>query len=473
MAHSFLTPAKRDMLRTSVSPGEAGGPLAESAFNVHEIPESERHARAFRLAGHRALRAAFIGFFVDMFDSYLPVVALGPAMVYFEPQALSPALQSTLFYVVFALSLVGRPVGAALFGHYSDRIGRRRVTLISMGGFAFVTLLIALLPGYETWGFAGVILLTFLRFIDGVFLGGEYVGANPMAMEYAPKEKRGLWSALIHSGFPLSMAAMSLLTGWLLRWIPAGSAHSPYATWGWRIPFFVGAALASAVFLYCLRRVPESVVWAEAEKVESPLKELLGGGHARVLWQVFLAMSGAWFMLNTVTSIMPGILLEIRHVSSVAVTNALLIENLIMILCFIAAGILGQRIGRRRVLVLLGLAGCTAGPLLYFMLVRWGYRSTTQLILLVTLVNICATPVWAIVTAYLNERFTTGIRASGYGISYSVATIIPAFSSFYMLGLERMGVPYEYSEVVLLALGGLLLLAGALSGPETNQVDIC
>jgi len=446
--------------------------LAESAFRLNEIPESEQRARAFRLAGNRALRAAFIGFFVDMFDSYLPVVALGPAMAYFQPAALSPSLQSTLFYTVFALSLVGRPVGAALFGHYSDKMGRRRVTLVSMGGFALVTLLIALLPGYETWGFASIAALTLLRFIDGVFLGGEYVGANPMAMEYAPKEKRGLWSAFIHAGFPLAMAAMSLLTTWLLRWIPAGSAHSPYATWGWRIPFFVGAAFACGVFVYCLKRVPESAVWARAEKPESPLRELFGGSHARVLWQVFLTMSGAWFTLNTVTSIMPGVLVDLRHVSSVNVTNAQLIENLIMIFGFLGAGILGQHIGRRGVLVILGVAGCTVGPMLYFVLVRSGYRSTAELIVLFTLVNLCATPVWAIVTAYLNERFSTGVRASGYGISYSAATIIPAFSSFYMLGLARAGVPYEYTEVLLFAAGGLFLLIGALWGPETNHIEI-
>jgi MFS family permease len=139
-----------------------------------------------RRAGRRALWAAFLGFGVDMFDVYLPVLALGPAMAYFQPATLTPALQSTLFYVVFALSLVGRPVGAALFGHYGDKIGRRRVTIISMGGCTLVTLLIGLLPGYETLGFGAIATLTILRFVDGVFLGGEYTGAIPLAMEYAP-----------------------------------------------------------------------------------------------------------------------------------------------------------------------------------------------------------------------------------------------------------------------------------------------
>ena len=250
-------------------------------------------ATAAHDAGKRALIAAFIGFFVDMFDMYLPIVVLGPAMSYFQPATLSPVLKSTLFYSVFALSLVGRPIGAALFGHYGDKVGRRKVTIISMGGFAVVTLLIGLLPGYESWGIGSIVILTLLRFLDGVFLGGEYTGANPLAMEHAPKEKRGEWAAFIHTGFPLSVAAISLLTIGLLRVLPAGSTDSPYLRWGWRIPFFLGALLAGGAFLYYVKRVPESVVWAKSEKTKSPLKELFRGENLRCLSQVFLVMSGS------------------------------------------------------------------------------------------------------------------------------------------------------------------------------------
>ncbi len=423
-------------------------------------------------AGQRALRAAFIGFFVDMFDVYLPVVALGPAISYFQPATLSPTLKSTLFYVVFALSLVGRPVGATLFGHYGDKLGRRRVAIISMGGFAVVTLLIGLLPGYENWGMGSIVILVLLRFVDGVFLGGEYTGANPLAMEYAPKEKRGKWAAFIHTGFPLSLAAMSLVTTGLLRVLPAGSLHSPYVQWGWRIPFFLGALFAGGVFLYYVKRVQESKVWTKAEKTKSPLKELFRGDNFRCLSQVFLVMSGAWFTLNAVTSILPGVLLTVRHVNSVVVTNAQLVAYCLLACSFVPFGILGQKIGRRTTLTLIGLAGLTAGPALYYILVRSGYRSPLQLTLLVTLINLCATPVWAIVTSYINERFPTGVRACGYGIGYSAATIIPAFSSFYMLGLKGLGMPYEYTQIVILAVGSLLLLVGALSGPETTHVEL-
>lgn len=451
--------------------------MAEPALPLNEVPEPGLGSgllsgAAAQKMGRRALRAAFFGFFVDMFDVYLPVIALGPAMAYFQPASLSPAVQSTLFYTVFALSLVGRPIGATVFGHFCDKFGRRKVTMISMAGFAAVTLLIALLPGYETWGMSSLVALVSLRFVDGLFLGGQYTSANPLAMEYAPKGKRGIWAAFIHTGFPIAMIVMSLITGSLLRVIPSGSPHSPYAVWGWRIPFFVGALAALAVFVYYLRSVPESKVWAHSEKVKSPLRELLRRENLSVLLQVFLLMSGAWFTLNTVTSILPGVLLTVRRVSSITVNDAQLIENVVMALWFVPFGILGQKIGRRTVLWMLGFSGCTIGTAAYYLLVRSGYRSAFQLILLFTVVNLCATPVWAIVTSYINERFTTRVRASGYGIGYSAAMIIPAFSSFYMLGLRKLGMPYEYTEVALCALGSLLLMIGALSGPETRHVDL-
>ena len=195
----------RRILKKEANSGPFG--MIESAVSSNQIPQPEISQRRpdINETGRLALRAAFIGFFVDMFDVYLPIVALGPAMSYFQPVTLSPALKSTLFYIVFALSLVGRPVGAILFGHYGDKLGRRRVTIISTGGFALVTLLIGVLPGYQIWGIASIAALTFLRFVDGVFLGGEYTGANPLAMEYAPKEKRGTWAAFIHTRWSLPL----------------------------------------------------------------------------------------------------------------------------------------------------------------------------------------------------------------------------------------------------------------------------
>lgn len=455
-----------------VASGAANSTSSQSGHAAWQVPERDMTSPAVRLAGRRALFAAFLGFFVDMFDVYLPVVALAPAMDYFQPKTLSPALQSTLFYVVFALSLVGRPIGAALFGHFSDRIGRRKVTIVSIAGFALVTLIIGLLPGYRQWGMGSIILLTTLRFVDGIFLGGEYTGANPLAMEYAPRERRGAWSAFIHAGFPVALAVMSLLTLGLLRGGGSPARQAAYLAWGWRIPFFVGALLGGVVCLYYVRKVPESRVWSAAEKVRWPVRELFRGANLRAFLQIFPVMSGVWFTLNAVTSILPGLLVSVRHAGSVSVTAAQLVASLAMLVIYVPVGHFGQKFGRRTLLSLFGLLGCTAGPALYFLLMRSGYRSPAELVLLVTLINLCAIPAWALITAYLNERFSTSVRATGFGIGYSAAIFIPAFSSLYMLGLRRAGIPYEYTAVILFAAGGLLLLVGALAGPETTLVEL-
>jgi MFS family permease len=126
------------------------------------------------LIARRAVQAACFGFFVDMFEVYLPIAVLAPALVYFVPGGLSGAAQATLFYVVFAVSLIGRPIGAAIFGHFGDRMGRRRTTLISVAGFGIATLLIAALPGYQAWGHSAFVVLILLRLLGSVFIGGEY-----------------------------------------------------------------------------------------------------------------------------------------------------------------------------------------------------------------------------------------------------------------------------------------------------------
>ena len=123
-----------------------------TALAAYETPSRKSSIAAAaagppELIARRAVQAAFFGFFVDMFEVYLPIAVLAPALVYFIPGGLSGVTQATMFYVVFAISLIGRPIGAAVFGHFGDRMGRRRTTLVSVAGFGVATLLIAALPG--------------------------------------------------------------------------------------------------------------------------------------------------------------------------------------------------------------------------------------------------------------------------------------------------------------------------------------
>ena len=188
----------------------------------------ERRQEALKPEAKSAIRGAWLGFFVDMFDIYLPIVVLAPALIYFISPDMSAATTAIVGGSIFAATLIGRPLGALIFGHYADKIGRRRTTIISVTGFAVGTGLMALLPGYQQWGIVAVILFILLRFIDGIFLGGEYTAASPLAMEYYPKEKRGFYGAVIMIVYPLGYLTMSLLTLVLLYFISAGNVNVAY-----------------------------------------------------------------------------------------------------------------------------------------------------------------------------------------------------------------------------------------------------
>ena len=426
--------------------------------------------RSADLAARRAVRAACFGFFVDMFDVYLPIAALAPALTYFIPAGLSGTTQATIFYVVFAVTLIGRPLGALIFGYFGDLLGRRKTTLVSVGGFAVVTSLIALLPGYAAWGGFAIAALIVLRLLDGIFIGGAYTAANPLAMEYSPKHKRGLYGALIHVGYPAALLCTSLLTALMLTVAPAGDASSPYATWGWRVPFVIGALLSGALFFYYYWLVPESELWRSSAKSTAPLKELFSGADLRRLGQLFIVMTGAWLTLNATVGALPGVINAVLGVKSSGVNTGILIGAGISAVLYPFIGLLSQRFGRRRTIAVIGLLNLIPAGALYYLLVASGYRDPTRLIILVALIMVLSLPVWAVHTPYLAESFRTGIRSSGYGVSYSLATILPGLYALYMLGLGAL-MPYAYTPIVLLALGGLFLSIGALAGQETKDVD--
>jgi MFS family permease len=419
-----------------------------------------------------AIRGAWFGFFVDMFDIYLPIVVLAPALIYFVPPDLDTTTKAVISGTIFAATLLGRPVGSFIFGHFADSIGRKRTTIISVSGFGVITLLMALLPGYEQWGLAAVILLVVLRLVDGVFLGGEYTSANPLAMEYSPKEKRGFYSALIMSGYPLAFAAISALTTVLLLFIPAGDINSPYVQWGWRIPFVIGALLAFALVFYYVYLVDESELFEEGGGGgESPLRQLFTERENLLSFlQVFVLMTGFWLTLQTVAAILPGLLGSQVGLSQTNTTITLVVANVVLVGGYLASGVISQRVGRRPFLIVYGLVAAVVGTFLYWVLLSAPPQNLFLVILLATVITLLVVSCWGITTAYINERFQTGIRASAFGIGYSLAVVLPSLYAYYQAGLAAF-MPFEYTVLVLLVIGSLLMVVGAVWGPETKDVD--
>lgn len=418
----------------------------------------------------RAVWGAFIGFFVDNYDIFLPIIALAPAIAYFIPKSIPPATAAIASAMIFATTLIGRPLGAFIFGHFADTIGRRRTTIIAVSGFAVVTLLIALLPGYEQWGSAVIFILIALRLIDGVFLGGEYTSASPLAMEYCPKPMRGFYGGIIQSAASLGTAAISLVTLAVLLILPATGPYAPYLRWGWRIPFLVGALMAFYLAYYYYRSVDESELWRKSAHAKAPLRSLFQGENLRSFLQVLTVMTGFWLLLNASLAVMPGLLATQLGIRGLQLTFALVVAYVVLAVIYVLGGAVSQRIGRRSYLLAMSALSAVFGTWSYYQLINAAPGNFFTILGLTTLTTCLIVAPGALGTVYINERFRTGVRASGFGLGYSLAIVLPAFYVFYQKALAAF-MPAKYTVLVLVAVGAALIFLGALWGPETKDAD--
>ncbi|NEK85607.1 MFS transporter [Blastococcus saxobsidens] len=417
-----------------------------------------------------AQRGAFLGFFVDMFDIYLPIIALAPAIGYFISPDLDASTTAVITGMIFAATLIGRPLGALIFGRYADMHGRKNATVIAVGGFGILTIVVGLLPGYQTWGIASVVVFVLLRFVIGIFVGGEYTAASPLAMEYSPKEKRGLNGGLIMTGFPLAYVAVAVITLIMLQIAPAGDIDSAYTQWGWRIPFFLGGIMALAFVGYYLKSVRESELFEGSGGGGTPVKDLFTGQNRKNFIQVFVLMTGFWLSLNCVTAILPGLLRTESNLTPTQVSATLIVAYLIVAVGYVVCAVISQRTGRRPFLMVWGGIAGIGGTAVYAAYLAMKPQNLFVVMIVVTLIAVLVVSVWGLTTVYINERFQTGVRATGFGLGYSLAVVIPSFYAFYQSGLESV-MPFEWTVLPLLVIGCAFITIGAAMGPETKDVD--
>ncbi|HSI28293.1 MAG: MFS transporter, partial [Methylophilus sp.] len=179
--------------------------------------------------------ASFVGTAIEFYDFYIYAMAaaLVIGQVFFP--AIDPAAQSLNALLTFGLAFIARPVGALLFGHFGDRVGRKSTLAASLLVMGVSTFLIGLLPGYATLGMWAPVLLCVLRFGQGIGLGGEWAGAALLATEYAPEDKRG-WYGMFPQLGPSIGFLLATLTFLALS---LGLSEAEFIQWGWRVPFII------------------------------------------------------------------------------------------------------------------------------------------------------------------------------------------------------------------------------------------
>lgn len=423
--------------------------------------------RALPPEGRAALRAGVVGNFIDNIHVFLPVTALAPAMLVIA----GPSATASAAALIIVAMLLGRPVGGVVFGRIADRMGRTRTTRLAIAGTAACALAIALVPTHQVLGPGTVALILALRFLGGIFVAGEYSAAIPLAMEWSRPRRRGLMSGLILSMAPWAQATIAFAVAALLAML----GPEQYAVWGWRALFVAGATLSISMMLYYGRHVVDAPQARRAPASAAPsaprpgLRSLLTGRWASAFWAAFVLMTGLWLLTDSTVLLLTARLSTDSPITPEAVPLVMGAASIAQALVMVLAGHLSSLVGRRLLFVVWGAVAGLLGPVLWWAAVTAPTLAVAAL--LAALLQVATVSAYGPVAAYLSERFPTAIRSTGYGSAYSLSLVLPALYPFYVPALEPL-LSRHATVMGMVALGGLLVVVGALLGPRLSPREI-
>lgn len=371
----------------------------------------------------RVVFATVVGTTVEWYDFFIYASAAGLVFgqLFFAPAG--EGFAQILSFLTVGISFLFRPLGAFLAGHLGDRYGRRLVLMLTLILMGVATTLVGLLPTYAAIGIAAPILLIFLRILQGISAGGEWGGAVLMAVEHAPKAKRGLFGASPQIGVPLGLLLASGIMA-LMATVAPGDA---FLEWGWRVPFLLSVVLI-LVGYYVRRRVEESPVFAELaerkEQTRMPIVQLFRH-HALLVIIAALVFAGN----NAVGYMTTGGYIQ-RYatdpegpvgLTTADVLGAVTLSGVSWLVFTWIAGWLSDRIGRRTTYIA-GWILQLVGVLLLFPLVNTANIVLLTLGLVVLTVGLGFT--YGPQAALYSELFPASIRFSGVSISYAIGAIL-------------------------------------------------
>ncbi|MFF4508161.1 MFS transporter [Streptomyces sp. NPDC001401] len=366
----------------------------------------------------RAVVASTVGTAIEWYDFFL----YGTAAALVFPHVFFPGAQPyTGVLASFATQFVGfaaRPLGAAVFGHVGDRIGRKSTLVTTLVLMGLSTFLIGLLPSYSAIGLAAPVLLVLLRVVQGIGVGGEWGGSVLMAMEWGSERRRGLMASWPQLGVPLGLLAS---TG-MVKLMNAASGDG-FDSWGWRIPFLASVVLIG-IGLYVRLRVLESPAFAAVKQervlVRRPVWSVLRHQPLTVLTSAFVRMSeqAPFYLFITFVLTYGTKKLGLPRGDLLNYTLVAAAVGLVSVPLF---GHLSDRFGRRRIY---GIGICCTGLFAfpYFGLLNTGSSGLVLLAIVLSLVfhDIQYGPQAALIA----EGFGTNVRYSGAGLGYQLASVI-------------------------------------------------
>ncbi|WP_318263106.1 MFS transporter [Mycolicibacterium goodii] len=443
-----------------------------TAPNKHASPDMSRYDTTTSAAdaSPRKMRkvafASFMGTVIEFYDFgiYGTAAALVFARAFFP--ALGEGAGTVVSFATLGVAFVARPVGSILFGHFGDRLGRKRTLIATMSLMGVATVLIGLLPTAAAIGILAPILLIVLRIAQGIAAGGEWAGAILFTAENAPKKTRGFWASFTNVGG--AVANILALATFLLTSIVM--TDEQFTAWGWRIPFLISIALV-ALGLYVRLTLDETPVFKDEVRTGGrsalPFRDALSNQWREVLMGAGSLVSafafgyvGIAYLTNYGTATL--------DLSYTAVLGAGIFGNLVNGLFMIMAAVISDRIGRRKVLLATSVAGIPWALALFPIL---DLQSVPLFWLGMAVTFVIAGMGFGIAGSFLSELFHTRYRYTAAGLAYSAAAIaggaVPPIVAASIIG--KFG---SLSFGILLAIYCLVSVLCTLRVRETRDTEL-
>jgi metabolite-proton symporter len=367
--------------------------------------------------------ASLVGTAVEWYDFFL--YGSAAALVFgalFFPEA-DPVNATLLAFGTYAVGFVARPLGGVVFGHFGDRVGRKKMLVVALMMMGAATFAIGLLPTYATIGVAAPILLLVCRLLQGFAVGGEWGGAVLMAAEHGDESRRGFWSSWPQAGVPLG----NLLATGVLFVLAAFQSEADFEAWGWRIPFLLSAVLV-LIGLWVRLQLEESPVYQEAKAEIAEKKDT--ASHMPIVEviktypkEVFIAM-GMRMAENISYYIFTIVVLtyakDFADIGTDLILKMLLIGAALQFFLIPAVGAFSDRVGRRP-LYLVGAIGVAVWS--FFFLGLASSEDSWKVLLAVVVGLFFHSLMYAPQAAFFSELFGTSVRYTGASVGYQLASI--------------------------------------------------
>jgi len=413
---------------------------------------------------------SWLGWSLDGYDLVLMLLVIPLISTLFFP-AEDPTFSLLATFAAYIITLIMRPFGGGFFGNFGDKYGRKKAMIITIIGFSAATFATGLLPTWQMVGIMAPILLIGLRFMQGFFAGGEWGSGAVITMETVPKEKRGILSGFLQSGFNFGFVMASVV------FFGAVSVFSEkeFVEIGWRIMFFTGI-IPGLVALFVRFRMNESEVWLKKQKQKktekSPLKKLLSSkdGRKKFFFSLIL-MTGLMYAYYTSIGFYPTFLQNYVEIEKSQVSVLMIVGTTTSLFGQIFTGYLSQRIGRRKTIAFFAMAAIALAIPTFYGLYNADsvYERATYTIILI----IVATTGFGPIPAFLSERFPTELRNSASGLIYNGGLIFGSWAPLIAVTMLSKGA--ELIPILLginVIIGSIVILIGAKINPETRDVDI-